>query len=152
MQAGRITPELRKQFEIDGIERVRYLAGTNRYNTMVMDAAFEWLQETEQGELLGGLAPERSISPEARTNFEKLGAARVRYLVMSGVPNNAFMMDAAVWLAAKDYAEKKARAEQTAEQERLAISSKRAGWIGAYAAIAAALLAAIGIAATVYAH
>jgi hypothetical protein len=89
--------------------------------------------------------------PEAETQrqiLERMGAAKVKYLLASGGLPTQFMAEAAGWLAELDQIEQARNAASQDTHLRIALSTERASWRAAYAAIAAAIIAVLGIAAT----
>lgn len=83
-----------------------------------------------------------------RQIVERMGPDYIRYLLSSGGLPTYMNGVAAQYLAEVDQAANKQTAEYRNEQDRIARSTRTAGWIAAVAAIAAALLTIVGIVVT----
>jgi len=83
-----------------------------------------------------------------RAHLESIGATKVKYLLASGALPTQFMAEAAGWMAELEEIERARNTESQDAQLRIALSTERASWRAAYAAIAAAIIAVVGIVAT----
>jgi hypothetical protein len=85
---------------------------------------------------------------QAIARLETLGESQVRLLLKTGGLPPSWNLTIIKWLTEKDQETQRRKEQSQNEQYQIALSSKRAAWIAAYAAIAATVIAIIGVVVT----